>query len=128
MKNLEQIRAANALKAGQNGEFRGVNDGEIVKKIPAMIRQNGLLATLAFAVECNDKGKLKHEGHHDVWKAIIEHLADGGIGRLTRNCMPDEFIKHLSTSEKATSESLRDLTEEILAYLNYLRRFARKEA
>lgn len=122
MRNLEQIRAANALNAGKQN-FRGVNDGQVVKKVPAMIRENGLLAALAFAVEKNDKGKLKHDGHYGIWQAIIAHLASDGINRK-QNSTPEALIADLSV---ATAACLRDITEEALAYLNYLRRFAQEK-
>ena len=123
MKNLEQVRAANALDAGKKN-YRGVKDGEVVKKIPAMIRENGLLTALAFAVERKDGDALKHEGHHGVWKAIIEHLAHKDIKRLARSCSPDDLVVFLAQDANATAACLRDITEETLAYLNYLRRFA----
>ena len=51
MKNLEQIRAARALADERNTTKRDVT------KLPALIINNGLLATAAFAAETNDKGK-----------------------------------------------------------------------
>ena len=52
MKNLEQIRAANALvyaKAGQN--TRGQQGGNVLKKLPALVMGNGLLAAVGLAHE-----------------------------------------------------------------------------
>ena len=130
MKNLDQIRAGNALEAGKKG-FKGVNDGQVVKKIPTMIRENGLLGALAFAVERKDgkngkPGDLKNPGHHGVFAAIVTHLAHPGIGKIGQQCTPEQFAQWLTESEKATSARLRDITSESLAYLNYLRRFAGK--
>ncbi len=123
MRNLEQIRAANSLAAGSRQDYRGVNDGQVVKKVPAMIRENGILGALAFAVEKNDRGQVKNEGHYNVWRAIIDHLATRGIDRLTAVVTPEGFIEQLS-GPQAPSVMLRDATDEALAYLNYLRRFA----
>ena len=45
MKNREQIRAANALAYANAGvNTRGAQGGEVVKKLPALIMSNGLLA------------------------------------------------------------------------------------
>ena len=123
-KNLEQIRARNALEASQEKKFKGVNDGEVVKKIPAMIRENGLLGALAFAAEVKEDEsgmKLKNPGHNDVFRAIIKHLSD--IGVLGGEVDLPGFIKNLCESDAA---HLRAVTSEAMAYLNYLRRFARK--
>ncbi len=116
MKNLEQIRAKNALDAATGKSFRGANDGEVVKKIPPMIRENGLLGALAFAKENEAK-----TSHADVFRAIIKHLA--GIGAIKQEADLATFIQTLCASDAA---HLRALTAEALAYLNYLRRFARK--
>lgn len=124
MRNLEQIRAKNALEAASGKNFRGANDGEVVKKIPAMIRENGLLGALAFAAEAKEeKGqvKLKNPGHADVFRAIIRHLSDAKT--IDRELELDGFVKDLCVSDAAR---LRAVTAEAMAYLNYLRRFARK--
>ena len=51
MKNLEQIRAAHALRFwkpdhAQPPSARGVNEGDIISKLPSLIISNGLLATM----------------------------------------------------------------------------------
>lgn len=118
MNNLDQIRARNALEAAKGKSFKGANDGEIVKKIPAMIRQNGILGALAFAYENDGK-----TGHADVFRAIIRHLADKTVGVLKAECDLRLFIEGIS---QADSAKLRAITDESMAYLNYLRRFAKK--
>jgi len=118
MKNLEQIRAANAFAAASGTTFKGANDGEVVKKLPPMIRANGILGALAFAME-NDR----KTGHADVFRAIVAHLATlkrlPGAGRMELA----GFLQDLSSADAAT---LRAVTQEAMAYLSYLRRFARK--
>jgi CRISPR/Cas system CMR-associated protein Cmr5 small subunit len=125
MKNLDQTRAANALSAAQKG-YKGVNEGQVVKKVPTMVRENGILGALAFAVERTDKGKVKNEGHYGIWQAVVDHFADERVHVLRRKCNPDEFVKWLAGSDDATAARLRAITAEALAYLNYLRRFAKK--
>jgi CRISPR/Cas system CMR-associated protein Cmr5 small subunit len=122
--NLDQVRAKNAIKY-KDTEFPGADGGEVVKKVPMLIRDNGILAAAAFAAERKSNGRdLKNSGHELVFKCIIEHLADGNIKRLNNVMDLDKFIEHLSDTDSAF---LRDITAESMNYLNYLRRFARKK-
>ncbi len=118
IQNLDQIRAKNALDAANDTRFKGANDGDVVKKIPAMIRQNGILGAIAFAKENDGKS-----GHADVFRAIIKHLKE--LNRLPgqRQDNIDGFLNDLCGSDSA---DLRAVTVEAMAYLNYLRRFAKK--
>ncbi len=120
MKNLDQIRAKNALELANRKDlnFGGENSGEVVKKIPTMIRENGLLATLAFAAE-------KGEGFKTVCEeGIIPHLKSCGIGKIKNRIHSiQDFIEFLTSQD---SMILRDVTQETIAYLNYLRRFVQK--
>ena len=118
MQNLEQIRALNAIKASEKYDPKGENGGDVVKKVPAMIQQNGLLGAIAFAMDGNN-------GHKDILKGAIEHYA-----RLD-NDVPSVFEDFVDWIIKQDSCTLRTVTSEILAYLNYYRRFAsvrKKEA
>ena len=110
MRNLEQYRAKNALKAaiGQGTE----GSESVAKKVPAMILENGFLGAMAFAKE---KGK----GYADVFNAIIAHLAD--IGQL--HGLPANFDGFLAGLCAKDAAPLRAVTAESLAFLNYLRRF-----
>ena len=123
MKNLDQIRAKNALEAAEQPEkFAGANNGDIVKKVPPMIQQNGLLGTLAFAIDGN-------EGYAGIMKAVIKHLASKDLYPEIRNAFTSEvnllnqFTKYLCTKDAAY---LQALTAETLSYLNFLRRYAGK--
>lgn len=122
MKNLDQQRAANALNVNIRG---GAGGGEAVaKKVPTMIRENGILGAAAFALETG-------KGYEDVFNAIIAHLAT--VGRLPKppsqsspssqssQSLLGAFIAALCETDATT---LRAVTAESLAYLNYLRRFA----
>ncbi|MBO4630821.1 MAG: type III-B CRISPR module-associated protein Cmr5 [Lentisphaeria bacterium] len=120
VKNLDQIRAANAIKhAGDT--FEGVDGGSIVKKIPPMIRDNGFLGALAFAVEKDKKDNPKNPGHYHVFECILEHLKK--LNRIPDNCSdPFSLMEYLVESDSA---KLRDVTAESLLYMNYLRRFVK---
>ena len=108
MKNLEQIRAKNALNAKIG---TGKEGGEaIAKKVPAMIIENGFLGAYAFASETG-------KGYLDVFNAIISHLTEVGLvppgkGNIMHFCELD-------------ANALRAVTAEAMAYLNYLRRLAK---
>jgi CRISPR type III-B/RAMP module-associated protein Cmr5 len=119
MQNLDQIRAKNALSAATGNTYKGANDGNVVKKIPTMIMNNGILATAAFALD--NKGA----GYSGVFEAVIQHLNDKNI-----KCLPSD--KNIRTTEQlidflssTNSCALRNVTAEAMAYLNYLRRFAK---
>jgi hypothetical protein len=61
----------------------------------------------------------------NVLDAVAEHLSDPEIARLPGEIRTTEqWLDYLA--HKATSAQLRDQTSEGLAYLSYLRRFARK--
>ena len=116
MKNLDQIRAKNALEAAKT-IGQGAEGGEnVAKKVPTMIRENGILGAAAFAKETG-------KGYEDVFGAVITHLRE--VKRIPDAPMSvEQFIEHL-TDVDATQ--LRAVTAETMAYLNYLRRFAGKK-
>jgi hypothetical protein len=112
MRTLAQIRAANALQC--YGKKFG---GEVIKKMPARIRNNGLLATMAFCIEKGDE-------HLDVACIIAGHLAHqepGGPIPITRSLDVVGLVQELASGDAAL---LRRATGESLALLNYMRRFA----
>jgi CRISPR/Cas system CMR-associated protein Cmr5 small subunit len=76
MKNLEQIRAATALAYAEAGvNTRGSKGGEIVKKLPALIMSNGLLAARRFRISpLQPRTTLRAEGVN------LKVLAAGGWG------------------------------------------------
>lgn len=112
MKNLDQIRAANAIEAARK-KMGAKENGEVVKKIPTMIRDNGILGALAFSKEAG-------AGYADCFMAIITHLRSIRASRAERL---DDFLNELI---EADSGEMRRITSEVMAYLNYLRRFAEK--
>ena len=112
MVNLEQKRALNAFEACSAEKFGGKDGGEVVKKLPPQIRENGMLGTLAFAL--SDKGWEK------AFDAIRLHLKSlGKVKADTIAQLQDELMK-------CDSRKLRDVTAETMLYLNYMRRFAKK--
>ena len=118
--NLEQVRAKNALNAAKEKSYDcgGENGGQIVKKIPPLVMNHGLLAALAFACE-----KKEGSGWRNLFDELAKHLADKEIALLPRDCVTAEkLLKHL-TGKDADSLLLRRCTMESLAWLDYARRF-----
>lgn len=125
MKNLNQIRAANSINITIKKDKE--DSKTIAKKVPAMIIENGLIATAAFAIESNKSG------YKSVFEdAIIPHLQHNLIAIVPNQTKDekdnsfyikdlDSFIKYLTLVDSAI---LRLITSETLQYLNYLRRFA----
>lgn len=109
MRNLEQKRAEHALKMA-SGIDGGVGKGDpkgVVKKVPSQVIQCGMLASMAFAVE-------KGAGYADVYKAFIDYSDEIQSKDL------EGAIKELCAM---SSNELRMITTEFMAYLSYLRRF-----
>lgn len=120
MRNQEQIRARNALIfAKDHGEnIRGSQGGEVIKKLPSLILNHGLLATAAYSYT-------EKEGWMLTFDAIAKHLSDPDIGILKDAKTRQELMDQL-TSEGATSQTLRLATAESMAWLGFARRFVRK--
>ncbi len=113
MKTLAQVRAYNALKC-KHSKLVGQQGGEVISKLPALIQNDGLLATFAF---CLDKG----EDHKKIVDIIAEHLSDEHI-EITKASDADGLIYELASSEDAAL--LRRATAETLAFLNYMKRIS----
>ncbi len=121
MKNLDQIRAQNALlhkdriAASQGG-------GDAISGFPMLVKTDGLLAALAFACEWKNQqqGTRKHPGEHTVATAITEHLRHEQ-NPITTAPNADALITALASAN--TDVCLRRATAEALAFLNYLKRF-----
>ena len=119
--NLEQYRAQLALSSADDIE-KGVGGGQAVaKKVPTMIRENGFLGALAFAVEKKSGNALKNPAHASVFEAVRKYLV--GVGMVTASDT-DGLMKDMS---KESADKLRLVTAESIAYLNYLRRFAKPD-
>ncbi|MDB0056972.1 type III-B CRISPR module-associated protein Cmr5 [Akkermansiaceae bacterium] len=110
--NLEQLRAKNALCdiASKAKRDKEAGEGDVLSGYPSLIINNGLLATIAFAVY---KGEL-HERIADV---IAYHLNDRKIITAAN------AINLRKALTECDSSALRRATSETLAFLSYLKRF-----
>jgi CRISPR/Cas system CMR-associated protein Cmr5 small subunit len=122
MQNLEQVRARNVISFANSGTISGEKGGEVIKKIPPLVMNYGLLATAAYSFE-DKKGDWQK-----VFDAIALHLTDPQI-----NIVPAEKVKDRATlldfltSKETTSETLKLATAETMAWLQYARRFVKKD-
>ncbi len=119
MKNLEQIRAANALGCAD------ALDRQAVRKLPAMVLANGLLAAAAFSLDSESRRNMR-----TVWVAIGKHLHQRGHLKAAPTGQDDNatvksYLKELCAR---SSGELQNATAEALAYLGYLKRFTPKPA
>ncbi|MCX8109064.1 MAG: type III-B CRISPR module-associated protein Cmr5 [Verrucomicrobiae bacterium] len=115
MKNLAQIRAKAALDALRNAPEI---TRQAVNKLPAMIMANGLLATFAF---CNAEST--GENRFAMKKAVeatARYLANRGL--TPKESEPiNKTIEYLSQQD---SHRLQIATDEAIAFIAYLKRFA----
>lgn len=121
--NLEQYRAMMALKSASDIS-KGNGGGKMVaKKVATQIRENGFLGALAFASEkkTTKEEQFKNKAHQSVFEAIRKYLV--GI-KLVSAKTTDEMMKDISGG---TAIELRIITAEAIAYMNYLRRFAKPD-
>lgn len=124
MKNLAQVRAASALSFAESAaEKRGKDGGEAIKKIPAMIAANGLLASLAFSLEKKREG-LQRPGYAAIFDAIAQHLQSSDIALTANTGDAKALLKHLVETD---SQILKLTTSESLEWLGYARRFVAPE-
>ncbi|MCB1244345.1 MAG: type III-B CRISPR module-associated protein Cmr5 [Verrucomicrobiales bacterium] len=118
--NLEQIRARNALKFSRDhgDEIRGPQGGEVIKKLPSLILNHGLLATAAYSFT-------EKHGWQITFDAIAGHLADDEIKILPTDITTHRGMMNWLTSGEASSESLKLATVETMAWLAFARRFVK---
>ncbi len=117
MKNREQIRARNALAASSD-PIHGKEGGDVVKKIPALIMNHGVLAVGAYA--------FSNKGFEKIFDYIARHLADRDIGLVPEGIDTAQRLMEYLTGDDADSTTLRLVTAETMAWLAYARRFIKK--
>lgn len=119
--NMEQIRAAGArVDAEYILKARGTS-GDQLSGYHSLIITNGLLATLAYSA---DKG----EECAAIAKALLGHLSNlQQAKRFPGKALPkNNILDAIDTiSRTAGTALLAMMTDECMAYLNYLKRFVR---
>lgn len=118
--NMEQIRAAHALQEAQEILRARGDDGDQLSGYHSLIITNGLLATFAYSADKGGECK-------KIAEALISHLADLQCNSLLPGTiLPHNIIEAIgSIAEEESPLLLALLTDECMAYLNYLKRFVR---
>lgn len=119
IKGIEQGRAKFAYecaKIEKKKEYKSY-----VKKIPMMIKTNGLGATFAFML--SKKAKAEGPIYTKIGNNILEWLRRDTKNLIKMNNI-DDFEKLTSKIVELNSPEYRALTIEVLAFFNWLRRFA----
>lgn len=94
---------------------------QLAKKLPMYIKNNGLGAALAFI---KSKANTKDNGtneHHLIYDHITQWLKKHDTKQMIEEWRDDDLVASVIHLE---SQEYRALTVEVLAYLNWLRRFA----
>lgn len=113
---LEQGRAKYAYECAEKGKEGAKNSKPseykaYAKKIPMLIKTNGLGATMAFA-------KSKNKTYQLIYEQIAAWIKDKELFTYNGN---KEFVEYIVNQDSPT---YRALTIEVLAFFNWLRRFA----
>lgn len=119
MQNLNQIRARHVLEFSKRGSVRGKNDGEVIKKIPPVMMNNGLLSALAYSMD------ERNSSWRQVFDGVATHLSSPEIGIVPTDCGSAEALLVYLTREKTSSDALRQATAEAGRWLEFARRIVR---
>lgn len=117
MQNLNQIRARHVMALEK---VCGKNGGEVVKKIPPRIMNNGLLAALAYSLD------EKKEGWRTIFDAIARHLSSQEIKVVGASVRDTRSLLEYLVKEGTSSAKLREATAETMAWLDFARRLIQK--
>ena len=121
IKGLEQARASFAFQCANSvSKKTGKKPKEYksyAKKLPMMIKTNGLGAALAFAFSKGKDGNAWEILYNDVKSWLQQVQKKFLLGNHASNELVEAVIK-------LESPHYRAVTVEVLAFLNWLRRFA----
>jgi CRISPR-associated protein Cmr5 len=107
----------NAIQTFQSERKKQKEYKSYVKKIPSMILSNGLGQTLAFV-----KAKSKTGNAYDlIYKQLTKYMKSE---HTTRISMPQNENDLAKWAISENPEKYRYITQEILAFLQWLKRFA----
>ncbi len=122
VRTLEQGRASQAYDYVRKAKEKGVNISKdyksYVKKLPVVIKTNGLGQTLAF-IKSKQKGEADGNAYNLIYKQLGEWLKDCPNAVIPKN--GDDLIEAVIN---LSSQDYRVATSETLALLNWMRRFA----
>lgn len=119
MTNLEQLRARRAFaKAGEIAETEGKKDFlSLARSLPAMLQNNGLLATWAFLLS---KDTAQHKA---ILTILLKHLRSDCFNfPIQRDTPAAVFIHDWTGQTPLQGPQLMRLTAEALAFSGWLKR------
>lgn len=124
IRNLDQDRAKHAwgavgsAKSSLNKDAKAKYAGE-AKKLPIRIMNSGLGQALVFLASKTDGGK-----KHEELKRLSKDISSWVLVQIGRKSESEDLLKVLIQGDTTT---LRRATDETLAYLQWLNRFAEAE-
>ncbi len=125
IKGIEQGRAKFAYSCAEAGaklsETKKKEYKSYIKKLPTLIKTNGLGAALAFA---KAKGSNKEEPDKNKAWGLIYCQIEEWIKKDDKNLISFEENQLLKILVETDSYTYRAITVEIMAFLTWLRRFA----
>ncbi len=134
MQNLNQIRARHVLEFATFCKVKGRNGGEVIKDIPPVIMNNGIMAALAYSLEekvRKDKKTGRENVEYHPWRVVFDaiaiHLSSNEMGMIPSDKNSAELLLDYLVSHDTSSTQLRDITAETGEWLNFARRLVRKE-
>jgi CRISPR type III-B/RAMP module-associated protein Cmr5 len=127
MRSLDQIRAAHAYAALDTASDE---EAELARRLPDMLRTNGLLATWAFLIK---KERDKEEvSKPPLLASVLEHLRsiESLAGQVRAGSPEEVFRAWIGTGQAPGIEAakLRALTAESLALAGWLKRASEARA
>jgi len=123
MKEIEQGRAKFAYECAKKASDKKLPKYDsYVKKIPMMIRTYGLGATFAFMY--SKKNKAEGKTYMPIGEHMTAWLKSSGKGNLYGIEKVENFEELVVKTVELDSYKYRALTIEVLAFFNWLRRFA----
>jgi CRISPR type III-B/RAMP module-associated protein Cmr5 len=131
LNSIEQARAAFAWECA---ESKSKEYGRQVNKVPTYIKTNGLLNTMAFFYSKQGEGK------GDVLKDICRWLTGDSqpnsykiFPLIEKNKLPEgknleeQVLNYLLNIQTSNARFIIQCTSEVLALMNWSRRFAKSE-
>lgn len=119
IRTTEQIKAEFAYNCARNAAYLGKEYKSYVKKLPMLIKTNGLGATFAFMFSKRNKDEGKY------WNKIGENLYDWlkYLNKIDANKIKsfDDLVREINQLQ---STEYRYLTAEVISFISWLKRFA----
>lgn len=118
-RTTEQIKAEFAYNCAKNATTLGKEYKSYVKKLPMLIKTNGLGASFAFMFSKRNKEEGKY--WNSIGRNIYDWLKDQKKIDAGRIRSFDDLVREIN---QFSSTEYRALTVEVLSFLSWLKRFA----